>query len=48
MDKEGPGSLRDLGSFEGLHPPFTDLTLMPRRGARGALNEITLEESEGA
>src|ERR1700675_5021435 len=26
MDKEGPGSLRGLGSFEGLHPPFIDLT----------------------
>jgi hypothetical protein len=33
MDKKGPGSLRDLGSFEGLHPPFIDLTLMSRRGA---------------
>src|SRR4030081_1861622 len=26
MDKKGPGSLRG-------HPPFIDLTLMPRRGA---------------
>jgi hypothetical protein len=26
MDKKGPGSLRGLGSFEGLHPPFIDLT----------------------
>ncbi len=33
MDKEGPRLLRDLGSFEGLHPPFIDLTLMSRRGA---------------
>src|ERR1700726_1155962 len=33
MDKKGPGSLRDRGSFEGLHPPFVDLTLMSRRGA---------------
>ena len=33
MDKKGPGSLRDLGSFKGPHPPFIDLTLMSRRGA---------------
>jgi hypothetical protein len=33
MDKKGPGSLRDLGSFERLHPPFIDLTLMSRRRA---------------
>jgi hypothetical protein len=33
MDKEGPGLLRDLGSFEGLHPPFIELTLMSRRRA---------------
>ena len=33
MDKKGPGSLRDFGSFERLHPPFIDLTLMSRRGA---------------
>ena len=26
MDKKGPGSLRGLGSFEGLHPPLIDLT----------------------
>jgi hypothetical protein len=33
MDKRGPGSLRGLGSFEGVHPPFIDLTLMPPRAA---------------
>src|ERR1700690_684258 len=33
MDEEGPGLLRDLGSFEGLHLPFIDLTLMSRRRA---------------
>ena len=26
MDKKGPGAIRGLGSFEGLHPPFIDLT----------------------
>ena len=26
MDEKGPGSLRGLGSFEGVHPAFIDLT----------------------
>src|SRR6266404_3729010 len=30
MDNKGPGSLRGLGSFEGVRPPFIDLTLCRR------------------
>ena len=33
MEKKAPDRSGTFGSFEGLHPPFIDLTLMSRRGA---------------
>jgi hypothetical protein len=45
MDKKGPGSIRDLGSFEGLHPPCIDLTLMSRRGAVHCLHKHSAPRS---
>jgi hypothetical protein len=38
MDEKGPGAIRGLGSFEGVHPPFIDLTSCRRARLAEARN----------
>jgi hypothetical protein len=48
MDKKGPGAIRGLGSFEGLHPPFIDLTLCRRpKHARSRLKNACNRRRNG-